>query len=284
MMGLADFLIMAAIASLGLSIATSVWDLVSSKTARVETVAGEEDAPVTGNQAAGYLSLSLTVLGGLLITVLIINRAVITGHAPFSNMYEFAVAFSWGIVVMGLFFWWRYHATLITIIGLIIAIGLLIFASRLPSQAVPLMPALQQSLLLTTHVASAVIAYGAFTVGFAAAVLYLIQSRNPSTWAPSPDTLDEISYNTVIVAFPFMTLLIILGALWADVAWGKYWSWDPKETASLVTWLLYASYLHARVMRGWRGKRTAILLIIGFCAVIITFFGNYIFNGLHSYV
>ena len=151
--------------------------------------------------------------------------------------------------------------------------------STLPSQAAPLVPALQQSLLLTTHVASAVISYGAFTIGFGSAIIYLIRGNA----GKESQVLDEISYHTVLIGFPFMTLVIILGALWADVAWGKYWSWDPKETASLVTWLLYATYLHARVMRGWKGRRAAILLIIGFAAVLVTFFGNYVFNGLHSY-
>jgi cytochrome c-type biogenesis protein CcsB len=198
-------------------------------------------------------------------------------------MYEFAVAFSWGILAVGLFFWWRYRLLILNLISTIIALGLLIFASSLPSRVVPLVPALQQSLLLTTHVASAVISYGAFTIGFAAAILYLFQGRRTELSQEENETLDSISYHSVMIGFPFMTLVIVLGALWADVAWGSYWSWDPKETASLVTWLLYAAYLHARVIRGWRGRKAAILLIIGFAAVILTFFGNYIFAGLHSY-
>ena len=148
-----------------------------------------------------------------------------------------------------------------------------------PLEPAPLVPALQQSLLLTTHVASAVISYGAFAIGFGASILYLVKNKIEN----ESGKLDEISYYSVLVGFPFMTLVIVLGALWADRAWGRYWSWDPKETASLVTWLLYASYLHARVIRKWRGKRAAILLIAGFCAVLVTFFGNYIFSGLHGY-
>ena len=97
------------------------------------------------------------------------------------------------------------------------------------------------------------------------------------------DIFDIISYRSVVIGFPFLTLTIVLGAIWADIAWGRYWSWDPKETASLVTWLIYAVYMHARLMRGWRGKKTAILLIVGFGAILLTFFGNYIFTGLHAY-
>jgi cytochrome c-type biogenesis protein CcsB len=198
-------------------------------------------------------------------------------------MYEFAIAFSWGILAAGLFFWWRYRILLLNTISAVIALGLMLFAQSRTSQVIPLVPALQQSVLLTTHVASAVISYGAFTIGFAAAILYLVRSHRKAAGDSDSEILDDISYHTVMVGFPFMTLVIVLGALWADVAWGSYWSWDPKETASLVTWLLYAAYLHARVMRGWRGRRAAILLIIGFAAVIITFFGNYLFSGLHSY-
>ena len=170
-----------------------------------------------------------------------------------------------------------------TIIGVVIALGLLLYAHTLPSRPVPLVPALQQSFLLTSHVTAAVIAYGTFTIGFGTAVLYLFQRRRIVSWMPRTEVLDAMSYHTVVIGFPFMTLVIILGALWADVAWGRYWDWDPKETASLVTWLIYASYLHARFLHGWRGTRTAILLIIGFAAVLFTFFGNYFFAGLHSY-
>ena len=147
-----------------------------------------------------------------------------------------------------------------------------------------LVPALQQSALLSAHVASAVVAYGTLTIGFGAAVLFLIQNRRHSPWLPDAEVLDTIAYHSVIIGFPFLTLLIILGALWANIAWGRYWSWDPKETASLVTWLIYAAYLHARVMRGWRGNKAAVLLIAGFAAIALTFFGNYVFNGLHAYI
>ena len=92
-----------------------------------------------------------------------------------------------------------------------------------------------------------------------------------------------MGYRAVAIRFPFMTLVTVLGALWAYMAWGRYRSWDPKETASQVTWLIYTGYLHARILRGWRGRKSAILLMIGFTAVLLTFFGNYVFGGLHSY-
>lgn len=217
------------------------------------------------------------------ITLTIIFRAIQTGHGPFSNMYEFAIAFAWGIITVGIFFEWRYKTAAVKNMGLIVALLLLIFATVQHAKPEPLVPALQQSVLLSVHVATAVVAYGIFTIGFGAAVFYLIQNRRNSSWLPDKEILDTMSYQAVAIGFPFLTLTIILGALWADIAWGRYWGWDPKETASLVTWLLYAAYFHARLMRGWRGTKTAVLLIIGFGAILLTFFGNYIFSGLHAY-
>lgn len=263
-MNLESFSLAAAAVSLGLSALFSGVALASRR---------RRDLP--GVAAAG--------VGLLFITVAITDRAIKTGHGPFSSMYEFAVAFSWGIVFMGLLFHWRYHFPAVRLLTIAVALGLIIFAGSLPSHPIPLVPALQQSYLLSAHVAAAVISYGSLTIGFGAAILYLLQARNPRDWLPAKEALDEISYRSTIIGFPFLTLVILLGALWADIAWGRYWGWDPKETASLVTWLLYAAYLHARLMRGWRGSRAAILLIIGFLAVLFTFFGNYIFTGLHSY-
>jgi len=176
---------------------------------------------------------------------------------------------------MGLFFQWRYQTPILSTLAVIVALALLIYAYMLPSRPIPLVPALQQSFLLSTYVAAAVIAYGTFTIGFGTAVLYLFQRHRTVSLIPELKILDEISYHTVVIGFPFMALVIILGALWADIAWGRYWGWDPKETASLVTLLLYASYLHARVTRGWRGTKTAILLIVGFCAILISYFTQF---------
>jgi ABC-type transport system involved in cytochrome c biogenesis permease subunit len=263
-----------------LSVLCSIWSLVMVRRKSTATVSGTfQSTPEPVSGVLVYLNWGLMLLGLVAITLSLTLRAVSTGHGPFSSMYEFAVAFSWGILVMSLYFRWRYRIELIGLAGVIIALGLLIFARTLSSQAAPLVPALQQSLLLTTHVASAVISYGAFTIGFGAAILFLVKGKSDA----ESELLDRISCHSVMIGFPFMTLVIVLGALWADIAWGHYWSWDPKETASLVTWLLYAAYLHARVMRGWQGRRAAILLIIGFAAVLATFFGNYIFSGLHSY-
>jgi cytochrome c-type biogenesis protein CcsB len=154
--------------------------------------------------------------------------------------------------------------------------------TTMPAAIRPLPPALQNSFLLSLHVAVAVFAYGTFTVAFAVALLYLSQSGADAN-RQELARLDAIGYRAVTLGFPLMALVIILGAYWASIAWGRYWSWDPMETASLVTWLIYGGYLHARGVRGWRGRRAAILLVVGFIATVFTFLGNTFLGGLHSY-
>jgi len=217
------------------------------------------------------------------LTASLAFRTIAVGHGPFANMYEFSVAFAWGVLAMSLYFERRYNQRVLGLIALPVALGLLLYATTIPATSEPLVPALQNNLLLTTHVAVAIVAYGTFSVAFAAAVLYLIRPLVGRWPLPRPEVLDEISYRAVVIGFPFLTLTIVLGAVWANVAWGTYWSWDPKETASLVTWLIYGAYLHARVVRGWRGQRAAWLLVLGFAATLFTYFGNLFFGGLHSY-
>jgi cytochrome c-type biogenesis protein CcsB len=273
MAGLENFSLYGALAAAALAIIAALYLFIRNR-----------NAAATG--AARYTLTGADILAALafvFLTLVIIARWIRTGHGPFSNMYEFAVAFAWGAVGIGFFFQWRYKTGALRNIGLFIALLLLIFAVVKYVQPEPLMPALQQSVLLSVHVASAVVAYGTLTIGFGAAVLFLIQQKKKSALLPDAAILEAVSYQSVMIGFPFLTAVIILGALWADIAWGKYWSWDPKETASLVTWLFYAAYLHARIIAGWRGTRTAVLLITGFAAILLTFFGNYIFSGLHAY-
>jgi ABC-type transport system involved in cytochrome c biogenesis permease subunit len=235
-------------------------------------------------QAAGrFASLLLLVAIGF-ISVSLVSRTVAAGHGPFANMYEFSVAFAWGVLVAEAWFEHRFRQRLLGLVALPVALGLMAYALAIPSAIEPLVPALQNSLLLTVHVAVAIVAYGSFTIGFAAAVLHLAQPAEGRWGLPRPAVLDEVAYRSIVVGFPFLTLTIVLGALWADVAWGRYWAWDPKETASLVTWLIYGAYLHARRVRGWQGRRAAVLLLVGFVATLFTFFGvNLFLPGLHSY-
>ncbi len=227
-------------------------------------------------------------------TILVINafafltgalafRWIAAGHGPFANMYEFSLSFVWGTLAAELYFEFRYGLRSLALLVLPVCLAMLAYAATVPSEIDPLVPALQNSLLLTVHVVVAIAAYGAFALSGAAGALYLFNRNDRFRWLPRRDVLDEVGYKAVMFAFPMMALVLILGALWAKVAWGQYWSWDPKETAALVTWLLYGGYLHARVIRGWKGERSAYLLVIGFGAVMFTYFGNYFLGGLHSY-
>ena len=240
---------------------------------------------VSGPRTAA-LGMYATIVGwlaGLVLFAALVFRAIATGHGPFQNMYEFSLAFALGVIVSYLYFERKYHQRVLALIAFPVALAMMLYAWTIPNTIEPLVPALQNNLLLTVHVAVAIVAYGTFSVAFAAAVLHLIQPETGRRGLPRPELLDEISYRSVVIGFPFLTLTIVLGAVWADVAWGSYWSWDPKETASLVTWLIYGAYLHARVVRGWRGSRAAWLLVAGFAATLFTYFGNLFFGGLHSY-
>ncbi|MDO5499649.1 MAG: cytochrome c biogenesis protein CcsA, partial [Propionibacteriaceae bacterium] len=164
----------------------------------------------------------------LCLTAGLIARVVVTGHAPFSNQYEFACSFAWGITAAYIFFNRRYHLRAVSLAVLPFAVVMLLYAGTVGAEARPLMPALQNHWLLTLHVATAVIAYGAAAVAFGAAVLYLLSPRLKVRALPGRELLDEIGYRAVVVTFPMLTVMIILGSVWADIAWGRYWSWDPK--------------------------------------------------------
>jgi cytochrome c-type biogenesis protein CcsB len=231
----------------------------------------------------GYYATLLGLLGFVILGASLVFRSIASGYGPFSNMYEYSIAFAWA--TLGAYYWFehRYHQRILGLMALPVALALLAYAATVPADIEPLVPALQNNLLLTLHVATAIVAYGTSAIGFTAALLFLIQPETGRWGLPKPQVLDEIGYRAIVVGFPFLTLTIVLGGLWADVAWGRYWGWDPKETASLVTWFIYAAYLHARVVRGWRGNKAAILLIVGFGATLLTYFGNLFFGGLHSY-
>ncbi len=234
-------------------------------------------------RGVGRYGVWLLRAAALVLTAGLVARVVHTGHAPFANQYEFAVAFAWGVLVAQIWFEHRYRVAALGMAVLPVVLAMLLYADTVGAEAVPLVPALQNHLLLTLHVVTAVLGYGAAGVACGAAVLYLLKPYLRWRFIPSEDLLEEVGYRATVLTFPLLTIMIVLGAIWADIAWGSYWSWDPKETAALVTWLVYGGYLHARVVGSWRGRRAAWLLVLGFAAVLFTYFGNLFFGGLHSY-
>ena len=246
------------------------------------------------NKSLGVLSTYL-LLGGLIIhSGGLVLRWIEThqtgyGYVPLSNMYESLIFFSWTIVLIYLIIEWKYQQK---IIGLFVtpfaflAIALTSIIPGVEAKITPLVPALQSN-WLAIHVITCFFGYASFAVSFGISLLYLIREKKEgiSKWLPSAPLLDEINYKSIIIGFPMLTLGIVTGAAWANYAWGTYWSWDPKETWSLITWFIYAAFLHARITRDWRGKKAAVLSIVGFSAVLFTYFGvNYLLSGLHSYL
>ena len=229
-------------------------------------------------------ALGLTVAGWLTLGASMLFRAILVGRGPWGNMFEFSVAFAFSMIGGYLFLQRRYAIRSIGFIPVGVALAMLLYASSLPSEIEPLVPALQNAPLLTIHVGMAVISYGIFATSFAAGVGYLAQGQNDRfAWLPSHKVLDEVAYRAVIIGFPIFATMIILGSWWASIAWSRYWGWDPKETAALVTWLVYAIYLHARNQRSWAGRPAALLLVVGFGMVLVTYSGSLWFSGLHAY-
>ncbi|HSO70585.1 MAG TPA: c-type cytochrome biogenesis protein CcsB, partial [Arachnia sp.] len=231
----------------------------------------------------GWYATAFQVIALLLLTAYMVIRMSVTGHGPFANQHEFAVAFTWGILLVNLFFGLRYRIRMLSLVVLPVAAAMLVYALSLDTGVRPLIPALQNNLLLTLHVGFAIIAYGAACVSFGAAVLYLLHPHITRIHLPRQEVLDDVGYRAAVITFPLLTIMIVLGSVWASTAWGRYWGWDPKETAALVTWLVYGAFLHARVVRDWRGTKASWLLVIGFLTILFAYFGNHFFGGLHSY-
>ena len=209
------------------------------------------------------------------------------GYVPLSNMYESMVFFGWAIVGLNMLFERFYRSKSLGVI--IMPLGFLtmgVAILTLSPEIRPLMPALQSSWLVY-HVITSFLGYAAFAISFGVSLIYLLKKAGPQTNGLLPDhkALETINYKAIIIGFLLFTVGILTGAVWASYAWGTYWSWDPKETWSLITWFVYAAFLHARITRDWRGKKAAILSVIGFGAVLFTYFGvNYLISGLHSYL
>ena len=241
------------------------------------------DSSAAGS-TAGSIAQAFTWLAFIMLGIGLVVRAYLVGRGPWGNLYEFSVAFAFGIVLGYVYLARKYAIRPIAFLPIGVALFLLGYAFTLPQEISPLVPALDNPPLITIHVAMAMLSYGIFAVSFGAAVGYLIQGKeNRVSWLPPASVLDEVAHRAVIIGFPIFATLIILGSYWAAIAWGRYWGWDPKETAALVTWLVYAVYLHARNQKSWAGRPAALLLVVGFGMVLVTYSGSLWFNGLHAY-
>ncbi|OHB32529.1 MAG: c-type cytochrome biogenesis protein CcsB [Desulfuromonadaceae bacterium GWC2_58_13] len=212
-------------------------------------------------------------------------------QAPLSNLYESVVFFAWSILFIYLLMDFKYKQRAVGAFVMPFAfLGMAWAQLGLDAEIQPLVPALQSN-WLTYHVITCFLGYAAFAVACGASIMYLLMAGRPRngdsarpSLLPSSKVLDDINYKAIMLGFPLLTLGIVTGAAWANYAWGTYWSWDPKETWSLIVWFIYAAFLHARFTRGWAGKRAAWLSIIGFGATIFCYLGvNLILSGLHSY-
>jgi cytochrome c-type biogenesis protein CcsB len=252
-------------------------------TSQVQRGTGEPALAVSSTPLSRAAIVLALAAFALLVGSLVL-RGIVVGRGPYGNLYEFSVAFGTAILGGYLLLQRRYPIRQIGFIPTGTALAMLLYASSLPSAIEDLVPALQFPAMLTIHVGMAVISYGIFATAFAAGIGYLAQgTEDRFAWLPSHKTLDEVAYRAVIIAFPIFATMIVLGSWWASIAWSRYWGWDPKETAALVTWLTYAVYLHARNQRRWAGRPAALLLVIGFVMVLVTYSGSLWFSGLHAY-
>ncbi|TDD69445.1 c-type cytochrome biogenesis protein CcsB [Jiangella aurantiaca] len=269
-------------------------DAPGSADVPAEAPAGPGDAELQERaDRLGGIGRGLFGLATLVLAVGVVMRGLGTERAPWANMYEFSIT---GALVASIVF----LALARTVVGRVVAVWavLLIFvtvglaATFLYVPPGPLQPALQ-SYWLVVHVGCAVLAFGLFTVGAVVSALQIVseraadRGRTSGFGASLPDSgaLDRLAYRLTAIAFPIWTFgPLILGAIWAEVSWGRYWGWDPKEVWALITWLAYAAYLHARATAGWKGSKASVVALIGYATVLFSYFGvNILFDGLHSY-
>jgi cytochrome c-type biogenesis protein CcsB len=243
-------------------------------------------------------AVACTAVGVLAHLTAVVTRGLAVHRAPWGNMYEFITALT---CVAAIFFGYivvRYRAWALGVFvmgAVVLALGLA--ETLIYTPAGPLVPALQ-SYWLSIHVTAMTLATGIFFVAAVLGIMYLVAERyrkqieagkaKPGNGLleriPSAQTLDKLTYRTVVFGFPVWTFGVIAGAIWADQAWGRYWGWDPVETWAFITWVIYAAYLHARATAGWRGARAHYIQLLGFASLITNMLVVQVFiTGMHSY-
>ena len=243
-------------------------------------------------KGASRIAFYLALAGFLFHTGNIVVRYVEGGHIPVTSMHEATSFFSWCVLVLFFFHEFRYKLGLLSSFIMPIVFILMFSSSIFPREIKSLSPVLQ-SYWFGIHVVLAFLGDAAFAMACGVGFMYLLQERHVKSKRlsglfrklPSLQVLDEINYHLITLGFPLLTFAMITGVIWAHSAWGTFWRWDPKEIWSLITWLIYALVLHLRLTLGWRGRKAAILSIIGFAVVIFAFFGvTLILKGRHVFM
>ena len=259
---------------------------------RSDSVAAAEPGDRLRIEQFGRVGVTLTVLGFLLSALGVVMRGVAAGRAPWGNMFEFTTTAMVFVVGAYLLMAWRVGIRWLGLpVTLLAAVANGLAITVFYVAVAPLVPALH-SVWFLIHIVAAAISGAAFNVGGLMSVLYLLKKRAEDRGTvrgylallPSARRIDLLTYRFHAFAFPLWTFTVAAGAVWAEYAWGRYWGWDPKETWALVTWVIYACYLHARSTAGWRGSKAAVIAIIGLASFWFNFVGiNLLVSGLHSY-
>ncbi len=263
-----------------------------------------------------------SITANLLLIFILASRWIVAGYFPLSNLYESLLFLTWTLLTIYLYLENKTKSKLIGAVLIPVALLITAFANLTLSpdmqKASPLVPALQSNWLMM-HVSMMMLSYATLIMGSLLCILFLVISKyqdvdlqivddsslplynvmldyyEAKLFTPSDEiselgklkllqSLDNWSYRIIGLGFPFLTIGIIAGGVWANEAWGSYWSWDPKETWALITWIVFATYLHSRITKGWEGKKTAILGGLGFFVIWICYLGvNFLGKGLHSY-
>ena len=270
--------------------------LVEGRSSTSSGRSAEDAPPAYGRRERveqfGRIGLALTVIGFLLSVAGVVLRGLAAGRAPWGNMFEFTISAMVFIVAAYLIMVWRADVRWLGLpVTLLAAIGNGLAVTVFYVAVAPLVPALH-SVWFVIHIVAAAVAGAAFNIGGLLSILFLLKQRAEErstvrgylALVPSVRRLDVLAYRFLAFAFPLWTFAVAAGAIWAEYAWGRYWGWDPKETWALVTWVIYAGYLHARSTAGWRGRRAAVIALIGLASFWFNFVGiNLFVSGLHSY-
>ena len=246
---------------------------------------------ITQNKKVRDVAWVLMLASGALQSGYILLGFFIAGHTPLTSQHDAVVFFAWSTTLAYLSFRWRYSVKNFGAFVSWLIFSLLLVASFSEKTFAPLPPALQ-SAWLPIHGGLSLIAYGFLSLAFCGSIMYLLLERELKSKRfgyffarfPSLDALDQLNHHCLIAGFVFLTIGLVTGSLWARQAWGTYWQWDPKETWSLITWCVYLVQLHQRLTVGWRGRRAAVMSVLGFVAVVFTLWGvTYLLGGVHSY-